>query len=179
MPSNPIQFPALDNGMLTHLPVDLSIEKLSRATRFPDGSLLFAAAEAKTRYSWLLRYENLNPQEWQRLLDFIAATQRGAQSFTFYDPLGNLLAHSGNLEDSVWLTPPGLTVDPILDADQPKAFILTNPTAQPLALTQSVDLSGPFTACFSIRAKWAGGVNFSLGLSDAVHVASASHTAAG
>ncbi len=177
MPANPIRFPALDTGILAHLPVELSIEKMTRATRFPDGSLLFAANEARTRYSWLLRYENLNPQEWERMLDFIAATQRGAASFTFYDPIGNLLAHSSNLEDSVWLAPPGLTVDPIVEIGQPNAFILTNPTAQPLALSQSISLAGPFTTCFSIRAKWAGGANFSLGLSDAVQSASVPRTA--
>jgi hypothetical protein len=177
MPSNPIHFPALDNGMLAHLPVELSIEKITRATRFPDGSLLFAASEARTRYSWLLRYENLNPQEWQRLLDFITASKRGASSFTFYDPIGNLLAQSNNLEDSIWLASPGLTVDPILDADQSNAFILTNATAQPLALSQSVSIAGPFTTCFSLRAKWAGGANFSLALSDAAQTSSVSRSA--
>ncbi len=177
MPANQIQFPALDSGMLAHLPVELSIEKMTRATRFPDGSLLFAANEARTRYIWVLRYENLNPQEWQRMLNFIAATQRGAASFTFYDPVGNLLAHSGNLEDSIWLAPPGLTVAPILDTNQSNAFILTNPTAQPLALSQSVSLVGPYTTCFSIRTKWVGGANFSLGLSDAVQSVSVSRTA--
>ncbi len=177
MPSNPVQFPALDNGILAHLPVDLQIEKITRATRFPDGSLLFATAEARTRYSWTLRYENLNPTEWQRMLDFIAATQRGAASFAFYDPLGNLLAHSGNLEDAVWLAPPGLTVDPVLDAGQPKAFILTNPTALPLILSQSVSLAGSFSACFSVLAKWVGGAQFSLSLSDGVATASAAQSA--
>ena len=177
MPANPIQFPALDNGILAQLPVELSIENLTRATRFPDGSLLFAANEARTRYTWLLRYQNLNPQEWQRVLDFIAATQRGSASFTFYDPIGNLLAHSVNLEDSIWLAPPGLIVDPIVDANQSNAFILTNPTAQSLALSQSVSVAGPFTTCFSIRAKWAGGANFSLGLTDGIQSASASRTA--
>lgn len=177
MPVNPVQFPALDNGILAQLPVELSIEKITRATRFPDGSLLFAASEARTRYSWLLRYENLSTQEWQRMQAFIAASQHGAASFAFYDPIGNLLAHSTDLEHSLWLAPPGLTVDPIADTDQENAFILTNPTALPLALTQSVALVGPFTTCFSIRAKWVGGVSFSLGLSDAVQVASVSRTA--
>lgn len=177
MPANPIQFPALDCGILAQLPVELSIENLTRATRFPDGSLLFAANEARTRYSWFLRYENLNPQEWQRILDFIEATQRGAASFTFYDPIGNLLTHSVNLGESIWLAPPGLTVAPIADADQSNAFILTNPTSQPLALSQSVSVAGPFTTCFSIRAKWAGGASFSLGLSDAIQSASVSRTA--
>ncbi len=178
MPHNPIQFPALDNGMLAHLPVELSIEKMTRATRFPDGSLLFAASETRTRYNWLLRFENLNAQEWQRLSDFISASRRGATSFTFYDPIGNLLSHSNNLEDSIWLASPGLTVDPILDADQSNAFILTNATAQPLSLSQSVSIAGPFTTCFSVWAKWVGGANFSLALTDTAQSSSVSRRSA-
>lgn len=178
MPADPILFPALDNGMLAHLPVSLSIDKIIRSTRFPDGSLLTAAAEARLRYGWNLRYENLSQTEWQRLIDFIAATNRGAIPFAFPDPIGNLLAHSGDLQNSIWLAPAGLTVHPITVPEQPKAFILTNPTALPIEITQSVAVAGPFRTCFSILAKWTGGANFSLRLADDATAASQPSTAA-
>lgn len=166
MPSNPIPFPALDNGMLAHLPVALRIDDITRTTRFPDGSLMGAAAESRLRLSWVLRYENLSVAEWQRLVAFIEATGRGAESFAFPDPIGNLLAQSANLESAPWVASPGLTVDTIVDPDQPSAFILTNSTPQPVTLTQSVALAGPFKTCFSVLAKWTGGASFNLSLSD-------------
>jgi len=179
MPASPIAFPALDNGMLAQLPASLTIEKLIRGTRFADGSILSAAFQARLRYSWVLRYENLSTAEWQRFMDFIAASGRGLESFVFPDPLGNLLARSGNLESSVWLSPPGLTVDPIEDAAQPKSFILTNPTTEPLTLSQTVEITGGFRTCFSVAAKWDGAASFSLSLSDGVDTATSEATAHG
>ncbi|MBM3758875.1 MAG: hypothetical protein FJW36_01380 [Acidobacteria bacterium] len=166
MPSNVNSFPALDNGMLAQLPVSLLIDDLSRTTRFPDGSLLGAAAESRLRYRWTLRYDNLGDAEWQRMVAFIDATGRGAESFAFPDPIGNLLAQSANLESSPWVASPGLVVDTISDLDQANAFILTNSAPLPLTLTQTVALDGPFKTCFSVMAKWAGGASFSLSLSD-------------
>jgi len=179
MPTDPIYFPALDNGMLAHLPIRLGIEKLYRFTQFPDGSTVVASSESKTRYTWNLQYENLNTSEWQKLNSFIQSSHRGSQSFAFYDPLGNLLAKSTDLQDAVWIASPGLVVDTIADSEQSNAFILTNPTSQPLSITQSVGIAGPFTCCFSLMTKWAGGAAFSLSLSDAVNVSSQSLQALG
>lgn len=168
MPTSPIQFPALTNGMIAQLPISVSIDKITRETRFPDGSMLTANAEARLRYTWTLIYENLSDLEFQRFLDFVEATQRGSASFTFPDPTGNLLAQSGNLENPVWLTSPGLTVDTFADPAQPKSFIITNPTGQPLQLTQTINLAGPFRACFSILARWEGGAGFEVGITDGI-----------
>ncbi len=169
MPANPKAFPVLDSGMIAHLPVRLEISKLTRATRFPDGSLLAAISEARLRYQWTLSYENLSQAEWQRLQDFIAANRRGSDAFVFPDPAGNLLAQSANLQGSTWIAPPGLTVDTIEDAERDNSFILTNPNTAPLELTQTVNLEGGFHTCFSIYAKWAGGTNFGMRLSDAAN----------
>jgi hypothetical protein len=166
MPDSPIQFPTLDNGMIAQLPVRLNIETITRETRFPDGSVVAANAEARLKYTWTLQYDNLNDAEWQRFMDFVATTHRGAVSFVFPDPIGNLLAQSGNLEHSIWLASPGLTVDPFEDPAQAKAFIITNPTAQPLQLSQTVSLEGAFRTCFSVLAKWDGGAGFEMGLTD-------------
>jgi hypothetical protein len=171
MPPSPTPFPPLDNGLIAHLPLTLTIERLTRGIRFHDGSLLNAASEARLRYNWTLRYENLNTAEWQRILDFISIHGSGAAPFWFADPTGNLLAQSGNLEHSVWITPPGLTVDPFEDPDQPKAFILTNSTSTPLSLMQAVNLPGPFRTCFSVFAKWEGSAGFGLSLADGSNTA--------
>jgi hypothetical protein len=178
MPTDPIQFPALDNGMITHLPVDLLIEKITRSTRFPDGSVLYAAAEAKVRYLWTLRYENLNDAEWQRFNSFVQTTRRGSASFAFFDPIGNLLASSVNLQSSAWIASPGLTVDTIADPDFENSYILTNPTGQPLSLSQTVGVAGSYSTCFSIYAKWAGSANFQMQLSSSVDSAQRSLVAA-
>jgi hypothetical protein len=166
MPSNPLTFPALDNGMIAQLPVKLRIDRITRTTTFPDGTRLASPIDARLFYSWTLRFDNLSDDELNRVRDFIFSTQNGADSFIFPDPTGNLLADSANLESGIWLAPPGLTVDPFSDPSQPDAFILTNSTPAPLALTQTVSLSGPFATCFSVRARWDGGFPFSLGLTD-------------
>ncbi len=166
MPTSAIAIPSLDNGMLAQLPVRLQMRRIAPANRFADGSILYAASEAKLQYNWTLRYENLNPQEWGRFADFFAATQSTNASFSFYDPMGNLLAQSSNLQSSVWIAPSALTVAPFSDAEVAGAFILTNPSSQPLTLTQSSGIAGPFETCFSVMSRWDGGAGISLSLSD-------------
>ncbi len=173
MPTSAFTIPALDNGMLAQRPIRLTMAQLAPANRFPDGSVLFSASEAQQIYNWTLSYENLSTAEWERFQSFLNATQGGSASFLFLDPIGNLLAQSVNLESSVWLAPSGLTVDPFADPDQPDSYILTNSTAQPLALTQTASVPGAFTTCFSLLAKWPGAASFSIGLTD--DTATASH----
>lgn len=177
MPVNPNWFPSLDSGMIAQLPLRLEILNRTRSTRFPDGTLMAANAEAILRYAWTLRYENLSDAEWQRFQDFIAATQRGAKSFAFADPTGNLLAQSTDLEGPAWVAPAGLEVDPIADTGKPNSFILTNSMPVPLALTQSVPLVGGFQTCFSVYAKWEGNMRFALRLSDNTAMAASAEDA--
>ncbi|MFN8687108.1 MAG: hypothetical protein ACK50U_14055 [Acidobacteriota bacterium] len=164
--SDPIVFPHLDGGAIAQLPIRLTIERLIPRLLFPEGSEIRDSQNSLLRYSWSLAYDNLSDAEWQRFRSFIALTGHGARSFAFPDPLGNLLAASRDLTASVWLASPGLTVAPFADPGQPAAFILTNPTPAPLSLSQSVSLSGPFAACFSLRARWTSPVNFSISLGD-------------
>lgn len=166
MPTSAIAIPYLDNGMLAQLPVRLEMRRVAPANRFADGSILYAASEAKLQYNWTLRYENLTAGEWGRFSDFVATTESANPSFAFYDPLGNLLAQSSNLLSSVWIAPSGLTVAPFSDAAVAGAFILTNPSSQPLTLTQTAGVAGPFETCFSVMSRWDGGAGISLTVSD-------------
>ena len=166
MPTNLRTIPWLDNGMLAQLPVRLEMRRVTPANRFPDGSILYAASEAKLQYNWTLRYENLNAQEWQRFATFFSATDGASAPFVFYDPLGNLLAQSVNLRGAVWIAPAGLAVVPFADANVNGAFLLTNSSSQPLTLSQTVGVAGPFETCFSVLTRWDGGAGFALSSSD-------------
>lgn len=166
MPTNLTTIPWLDNGMLAQLPVRMGMRRIAPANRFPDGSILYAASDAKLQYDWTLSYENLNDQELQRFADFFVATQSASASFAFYDPLGNMLTHSGNLQSSAWIAPSALVISPFVDPQVEGAFILTNPTSQPLTLSQSASVAGAFAVCFSVLTKWEGGASVALSLSD-------------
>ncbi|WP_031498582.1 hypothetical protein [Bryobacter aggregatus] len=166
MPTDPIHFPYLDNGMLSQMPVRLELNRIAPANRFLDGSILYAASDAKLQYNWTLRYDDLSEAEWQRFTDFFAAIATGSEAFTFYDPLGNLLADTGNLESSSWIRPAGLALQSFSDPDVDKAYIVTNPTSAPLVLSQAVNVAGGFQTSFSLLVRWAGGMPFALAQSD-------------
>ncbi len=166
MPTNLTIIPWLNNGMLAQLPVRMGMRRIAPANRFPDGSILYAASDAKLQYDWTLKYENLNEQEWQRFADFFVTTQNGSASFAFYDPLGNMLAHSANLQNPVWIAPSALAISPYVDSDVAGAFILTNPTLQPLTVSQTAGVAGAFAVCFSVLSRWEGGASVALSLSD-------------
>ncbi len=176
MPLDPLVFPHLDGGALAQLPVRLTIERQIPRLRFPDGSEVRDSQNCALRYSWLLAYENLNATEWQRFRTFINEASMGARTFSFPDPLGNLLLQSRDLTASPWPPSAGLTVAPFADPLQPEAFILTNSSPAPLTLTQAVPLGGAFTSCFSLRAMWTSAAGLSLSLDTAAVTTTRSFT---
>ena len=75
-----------------------------------DGSAVKLADAGAGTTEWQLAYEGLTDAEAERLGAFFAAVEGTLNGFTFLDPVGNLLAWSGQLENAVWNKGPLLAV---------------------------------------------------------------------
>src|SRR5260370_25501899 len=76
-----------------------------------DGSVVRAGDSGARRMRWELRYSGLTVAEWQAIEQLFVATQGQVGSFTFLDPVENLLAWSEDFSKGVW------RVDPLLQEE--------------------------------------------------------------
>lgn len=104
---------------------------------------------------WLLTYQELTDAEITRVTDLFAASNGDAGSFGFVDPFANLLGWSEDLARADWqmglLTATGGFTDPVGTA---RAWTLQNPGPGEQTLSQSLDIPGDYTVCFSVYV-WA------------------------
>jgi hypothetical protein len=75
-----------------------------------DGRIIKLSDPGINITEWQLQYTDLADDELALILDFFSAAEGIFGSFTFVDPLANLLAWSEQLEDAVWEKGPFLSL---------------------------------------------------------------------
>ncbi len=177
MPANGAVYPALDNGMIAQTPVYLSIRRKVSERVFGGGARIQDSANAYRHYLWRLQYEHLSESEWSRFVEFIETSGRGAKTFVFPDPVGNLLRNSQNLTAAAWQKSAGLGVGPIEYVPGRPCWILTNPTPIVQTIEQLIGIHDQYAMCFSIWAGWTSAQEFKLTVGNGPAIQEAVHSA--
>jgi hypothetical protein len=103
---------------------------------------------------WRLRYEDLSDSEVSAISGLFTAAQGQFGSFTFIDPLANLLGWSETLGNGAWqsseLTITAGATDPL---GTQRATTIANGSPGSLSISQTLGISGDYVACFSAYVK--------------------------
>lgn len=144
-------YPQLGTGALSQFPVRKQHRARTVTNQAADGSSIKLADPNGEITQWQLPYTDLSDGELSALEDFFAAAEGTLNSFTFLDPIGNLLAWSGKLDNSVWAPGPLLAAaggigDPFGGT---QAWRLTNSGAAAQNITQTLAAPGGYLYCLS------------------------------
>ncbi len=148
-------YPQLTTGAVSQFPVTRNANLRTVANQLPSGYTIRMADTGAQKVQWQLRYSSLTDGELSAIQSLFVAAQGQLNTFTFVDPIYNLLMWSEDWTQAVW-TPDALLQitagmpDPLGGSD---AMQLTN-TAQ---TTQQVvqNTSGPssFVYCYSVYVR--------------------------
>lgn len=159
-----LYFPQLSTGAVSQFPVRKVRSHRTVQTVSEDGYRFAVPDEAGMTIRWVLSYTELSDEENQHLLDFFKASEGRLQSFTFFDPIGNLLFWSENPDHPVWqkssfVQSAGNVAD-LLGSS--RAFRLTNAGAAALPFEQTINVPGNVTCCMSVYARSDGASSIAL-----------------
>src|ERR1700689_1821987 len=95
-------FPQLSTGAGTQDPVNKTDVQRSVVNSLGDGSTVVFADPDAAATAWQLQMTGLTSGEWGAIEGLFAAASGMWQTFTFLDPVGNLLANSEDLAAGSW-----------------------------------------------------------------------------
>jgi hypothetical protein len=143
-------YPQIGNGVVAQFPFRRTRHWRAITNQLESGELITLADTAGGQAAWTLRYEELTNVEAEALSGLFASAKGQFGSFTFIDPMVNLLGWSENLTNAGWqaaeLSIATGAADPL---GTQRASTVSNPTEGPLALSQTPGISGDYVACFS------------------------------
>ena len=143
-------FPQIGAGSVAQFPVTRSRKWRSITNQLESSEVIQLPDAADGQIEWRLSYQDLTSVEVQNLSGFFAASQGEFGSFTFIDPMANLLAWSEKLSQSVWqtglLTSTAGATDPL---GTQRAWSVTNTSAGAQSLQQTIGVPGSYVSCFS------------------------------
>lgn len=149
-----LYYPQLATGAIAGYPLTRKVMRRTVLNRMADGSALKLADADAASVQWTLPYTGLSDVERESLESFFAACEGRLKSFTFFDPAGNLLAHSEDLTKSAW------QVEGLIQVDGMK---LTNGSQVWRGITQTVAAPQWFVWCFSALVRGSGRVRTRIG----------------
>jgi hypothetical protein len=154
-------YPQLGNGAITQFPFSRTRKWRGITNQLEGGELITLPDSAGGEINWTLKYEDLSNTEVQTIAGLFASSQGQFGSFTFIDPMANLLGWSEDLTRSGWQTGPLALTSAVADPlGTGRASALANGSPGTLQLSQTLGISGDYIACFSayIRAAGAGAI---------------------
>jgi len=157
-------FPQLSTGASAVYPVSRKTNLRTVVNTLADGSAVVYSDPDAAFTEWELHATGLSAVEWGAIDTLFQAMAGQWQSFTFLDPVGNLLADSELLSAGAWTNGPlvALTAgigDP-LGTTRASRAINSGGAAQ--AVAQVLTVPGNFKYCLSIWARTIGGSNVTL-----------------
>ncbi|MDE3196794.1 MAG: hypothetical protein KGN84_10650 [Acidobacteriota bacterium] len=144
-------FPQLASGVVTQLPFRRTRNWRAIANVLESGEQISLADPDGGAIAWKLRYSDLTDAEVQSLSALFSASNGSYGSFTFVDPLANLIAWSEDLSRPDWQ--PGQLTTAVGLADPlgtQRASVIANPSAGAQQLSQTLAIPGNYVACFSV-----------------------------
>jgi hypothetical protein len=143
-------YPQIGSGVVAQFP--FARRRMWRAitNQMESGEVITLPDSAGGQVAWSLKYEDLTTAEAQAISALFAESQGRFGSFTFIDPLANLLGWSEDFTKAGWqlgeMSASAGVSDPL---GTQRASAVTNSGAAPQALSQTLGVSGDYVACFS------------------------------
>jgi hypothetical protein len=159
-------FPQLSTGVLTQYPVAKTAVQRSVVNTLGDGSTVVFADPDAAATAWQLQMTGLTSAEWGAIEGLFVATSGMWQTFTFLDPVGNLLANSEDLAAGSWTNgalielTPGIG-DPL---GTTRATRVINAGAAVESVAQTLAVPGNFEYCVSVWARTIGSSSVTLAI---------------
>ncbi len=145
-------FPQLQSGATSQFPTRRRIEKRTVRAESPEGREWKAADGLWRRVEWRLELGGLTSAEWAAVEGLFHEVEGRRGSFTFLDPVGNLLAWSEELEREAWTKDPYLEIT--REVEDPwgtrRATRLRNTGPVPQKIEQALGAPGWFQYCVSV-----------------------------
>src|SRR5579864_907684 len=159
-------FPQLSSGGTAQYPIKKRYKERTIVNTCEDGHTIKLFDPGAASQEWQLVLQDLTDSEIDALQQFFASSEGRLNSFTFLDPLNNLLMWSDAPDQTVWQRSSLLQVQ--LNIDDPiggiNAARLLNSTATDLTLQQTVNTPGWYSYCFSLYVRSTLDTNISLQL---------------
>jgi len=147
-----LAFPQLTTGAAALYPVTKQSLQRTVVNQLADGSTVVYADPSGAISAWELRATGLTLAEWDAIESLFQQTSGMSETFTFLDPVGNLLLQSENFSAGAWT--PGALVQLTPGASDPfgtaRATALVNTGQASAGLTQILSVPGNFQYCLSV-----------------------------
>ena len=157
-------FPQLATGASALYPVTRKHTTRTVVNALGDGStVVFADPDAGMR-EWELRATGLTLDEWTAIDTLFQAVSGRFTTFTFLDPVGNLLLRSEEFGDPEWDNSPLIQLTPGIGdpLGTTRATQVVNAGSAAGAVAQTLAVPGNFRYVLSVWAKTTGGSNVTL-----------------
>jgi hypothetical protein len=154
-------YPQIGPGTITQFPIGRTRKWRVITSVLESGEQIVLPDAAAGQIEWGLSYVDLSDAETALVSGLFTASQGGFASFTFIDPLANLLGWSEDLSQPGWqaglLTTASGIADPL---GTKRAWAVANGSTGTQQLAQTLGLSGDYVACFSayVRSNAAGSI---------------------
>jgi hypothetical protein len=148
-------YPQLSNGAVCHFPFEKTLRYRTIVNLMEDGSRVVLEDPNAAGIQWKLTYSGLTDTEAAGLQTFFGSVAGRLQTFTFFDPSGNLLTWSEDFSQTAWQMSTFLqyqagTADPL---GTQRATTVTNTGSGSLAILQSVAVPGSYLCSFSVYVR--------------------------
>ena len=148
-------FPQLSTGASALYPLTRTSRQRTVLNSLGDGSVdVFADPDARS-LGWEIQAKGLTAAEWGAIEALFEATSGMWQTFTFLDPVGNLLVESETFSASAWTN--GALIDLTAGVSDPlgttRATLITNAGAGTEGVAQTLPVPGNFHYCLSVWAR--------------------------
>lgn len=150
-------FPVLLSRAQVQYPVQKALEYRLAEAESPGGNVWRGLPDGPASRRWVLRFEDLTDGEADALASFYELCEGGWRSFSFADPMTNLLRWSEDLGNNAWGKSAGLTITTLSGSGgEPAEFQVMNPNATAGQVWQELDLAPGVAVCFSCEVRGGG-----------------------
>lgn len=165
-------FPVLLSRAQVQYPVQKFLEFTFAEAESPGANLWRGLPDGPALRRWVLRFEDLTDGEADALASFYESCEGGWRSFSFADPMMNLLRWSEDPGNDAWGKSAGLTITKLAGGGgEPAEFQIVNPNATAGQVWQELDLAPGVAVCFSCEVR-GGPVKLQAGSADLMTAAS-------
>jgi hypothetical protein len=149
-----MHFPVLLSQVHAQYPVSKLIEFHPLEVESGGGHLWRSASNGPAVRRWMLRFEDLTNEEAGALVALYEACAGGWRTFSFADPMSNLLRWSEDIRNDAWGKSAGLTITISSGGSEgPVEFLIVNTGATAGQVWQELDLAPGAAICFSCEAR--------------------------
>lgn len=148
-------FPQLFTGALSQYPITRRLSYRTITNELEDGSRVVLADTNAALIHWEMTYDGLSDEESDILIAFFASVEGRLTSFTFWDPVDNLLGWSETLSAAAWQSSSLLALTtPVSDPlGTQRATNVTNNGSGSLGIGQTIEIPGAVVCCWSFYAR--------------------------